>query len=114
MATVDMPKKVEEGEHRCRRACPRLVTHCAAAAAACLPPLCASFAFAPSVLLLSPIAPSPLPTAPALFYRLKQHGFKQCQSYGEAYAECCHGRVFSIVWACRKEMKALSDCMSSQ
>ncbi|KAI7843687.1 hypothetical protein COHA_002587 [Chlorella ohadii] len=49
----------------------------------------------------------------ALFYRLKQHGFKQCQSYGEAYAECCHGRVFSIVWACRKEMKALSDCMSS-
>lgn len=51
---------------------------------------------------------------PGLFYRLKQHGFKECRGYGEAYAQCCHGRVLSIAWACRKQMKALSDCMSTQ
>lgn len=47
----------------------------------------------------------------ALFYRLKQKGFKECTFYSDAYAACCTGRVLSVAWACRKEMKALSDCM---
>ncbi|KAL4433997.1 hypothetical protein ABPG75_000438 [Micractinium tetrahymenae] len=49
----------------------------------------------------------------ALFYRLKQHGFKECRAYSDAYAECITGRVLSVAWKCRKEMKALSDCMSA-
>ncbi|EFN57270.1 hypothetical protein CHLNCDRAFT_17966, partial [Chlorella variabilis] len=47
----------------------------------------------------------------ALFYRLKQKGFQECRPYADAYAQCCSGRVLSVVWTCRKELKALSDCM---
>lgn len=50
----------------------------------------------------------------ALFYRLKQKGFEECKAYSKAYADCCAGRVLSVVWACRGEMKALSNCMSQQ
>lgn len=50
----------------------------------------------------------------ALFYRLKQHGYKECRAYSDAYAECITGRVLSVAWKCRKEMKELSDCMSKQ
>ncbi|KAI3434718.1 hypothetical protein D9Q98_002779 [Chlorella vulgaris] len=49
----------------------------------------------------------------ALFYRLKQKGFKECSTTADAYAQCCSGRVLSVVWACRKELRALSDCMST-
>ncbi len=56
---------------------------------------------------------APLPSA-ALFYRLKQHGFKECRAYSDAYAECITGRVLSVAWKCRKEMRELSDCMSKQ
>lgn len=50
----------------------------------------------------------------ALFYRLKEKGFQECRRYSDAYAQCCSGRVLSVVWACRAEMRALSDCMSTQ
>lgn len=113
MATEEMPKKVEEGE----------VTLQAGWPPSCLtadrrrPPPPPAAAVSSRLSLTRLFTPAASPTrrlTPALFYRLKQHGFKQCQGYSEAYAECCHGRVFSIVWACRKEMKALSDCMSTQ
>jgi len=52
--------------------------------------------------------------AAALFYRLKQKGFEECKAYSDAYAACITGRVLSVAWACRKEMKELSDCMSQQ
>ena len=49
-----------------------------------------------------------------MFFRLKQKGFRECTPYSDAYARCCTGRVLSVAWACRQEMKALSDCMSQQ
>ena len=55
-----------------------------------------------------------LPSAAALFYRLKQKGFQDCTSCSDAYAACCSGRVLSVAWACRQEMKALSNCMATQ
>ena len=54
------------------------------------------------------------PHCAALFFRLKEHGFEECRAYSKAYADCCHGRVFSMAWACRQQMKQLSDCMSTQ
>ncbi|WPT17888.1 hypothetical protein PSENEW3_00005890 [Picochlorum sp. SENEW3] len=48
----------------------------------------------------------------ALFYKLKQRAFVECSEYSRAYAECCKGRVISMVWACREESRHLSDCMS--
>lgn len=46
-----------------------------------------------------------------MFYRLKKKGFEECRDYSAAYADCCRGRVFSVVWSCRDEMKSLSMCM---
>jgi COX assembly protein 1 len=59
-------------------------------------------------------SPAFFPSAAALFYRLKQKGFQECSSYSDAYAACCSGRVLSVAWACRQEMKALSNCMATQ
>lgn len=47
----------------------------------------------------------------ALFYRLKQKAFEECANYSKAYADCCRGKVISMAWSCRKEMRELSDCM---
>lgn len=50
----------------------------------------------------------------ALLYRLKQHALKQCKERAEAYAECCRGRVFSAVWACRSDFSELNNCLQKQ
>ena len=60
------------------------------------------------------LAPPPPHCRAALFFRLKQKGFQECTPYSQAYAACCSGRVLSVAWACRGEMKALSDCMGMQ
>ena len=95
-----MPKKVEEGARRwlCRPP---------------LPPPLPPPADTSHHLTTAPVHPTYIRPA-ALFYRLKQKGFKECTKYSDAYAACCKDRVISIVWACRSEMKALSDCMGSQ
>lgn len=49
----------------------------------------------------------------ALFYRLKQRAFDDCADHAKAYAECCRGRVVSLVWSCRDESKVLSACMTT-
>ena len=68
-----------------------------------------------SLILPLPHASSIVPPVPAaLFFRLKEHGFEKCKAYSVAYADCCRGRVFSMAWACRKQMHELSDCMSTQ
>lgn len=75
----------------------------------------------------------PPPPPAALFYRLKQRGFQDCDEYAKLYAgtlrmrpshpsqtphrpslppDCCRGRVVSLAWACRAEAKAYSACMS--
>ncbi len=84
---AEMPKKVEEGA--CSSVSPRQNHPCTL--------------LIRHMLLLA-----------ALFYRLKQKAFTQCESYSKAYADCCRGRVVSVVWSCRTEMKELSDCMKSQ
>lgn len=48
----------------------------------------------------------------ALFYRLKNRAFEECDPLARAYAECCSGRVVSLVYKCRDEGKALSTCMT--
>lgn len=58
-----------------------------------------------------------LPTIPkrveeALFYRLKNRAFQECDALARAYAACCSGRVISLVYKCRDESKALSSCMT--
>ncbi|KAK9808881.1 hypothetical protein WJX72_005664 [[Myrmecia] bisecta] len=47
----------------------------------------------------------------ALLYKLKQHAMKSCAHYAKAYAECCSGRVMSMVWACRGELADLNGCL---
>ena len=73
----------------------------------------------------------------ALFFRLKQKAFKECDDKAKAYAgwlmsdavatgcwspgnmtdvaahaDCCRGRILSVAWACRTEAKVLSSCMT--
>ncbi len=48
----------------------------------------------------------------ALFFKLKERAFRECSTYSRAYAECCRGRVLSMVWACRDESRLLSGCLS--
>lgn len=48
----------------------------------------------------------------ALFYRLKNRAFEECGPLARAYADCCAGRVISLVYKCRDEGKALSACMT--
>lgn len=50
----------------------------------------------------------------ALLYRLKQKAMKECQQQAQAYADCCSGRVFSAVWACRDQMQGLNGCLHEQ
>lgn len=46
----------------------------------------------------------------AMVHRLKQKAVKTCGEAAKAYADCCSGRVISVVWACREQLKAFSDC----
>lgn len=48
----------------------------------------------------------------ALFFRLKEKAFKECDPLARAYADCCRGRIVSVAWACRQEAKLLSACMT--
>ncbi|KAG7673078.1 hypothetical protein Ndes2526B_g05355 [Nannochloris sp. 'desiccata'] len=48
----------------------------------------------------------------ALFFRLKQRGFEECDDRAKHYADCCRGRILSMAWACRAEAKEFSNCMS--
>ncbi len=53
-------------------------------------------------------------TTTAMKYRLKQRAVKLCMQTQEEYAKCCSDKVFSVVWACRKELQAFSDCCHAQ
>eukprot|EP00307_Rebecca_sp_RCC1486_P004387 CAMPEP_0119407312 /NCGR_PEP_ID=MMETSP1335-20130426/1255_1 /TAXON_ID=259385 /ORGANISM="Chrysoculter rhomboideus, Strain RCC1486" /LENGTH=90 /DNA_ID=CAMNT_0007431409 /DNA_START=25 /DNA_END=297 /DNA_ORIENTATION=- len=37
--------------------------------------------------------------------------FDVCHEQLRTYAECIHGRLFSVVWTCRAENRALNDCL---
>lgn len=50
----------------------------------------------------------------AMKYRLKQRAVKLCMQTQEEYAKCCSDKVFSVVWACRKQLQAFSDCCHAQ
>lgn len=47
-------------------------------------------------------------------YRLKQRAVKLCMQAQEDYAKCCSDKVLSVVWACRTELRAFSDCCHQQ
>lgn len=48
----------------------------------------------------------------ALFFKLKERAFRECSTYSQAYAECCRGKVVSMIWSCRDESRLLSGCLS--
>ena len=50
----------------------------------------------------------------ALLFRLKQKAMAECKETAQAYAECCSGRVFSAVWACRPQLHDLNQCLHQQ
>lgn len=97
MATLDVPKKTEEGEQVCVVQTGKGGQH----GPSKIQPVCV-------------IHPTPVPIHAALFYRLKSKGFNECKEVGEAYAACCKDRTISIAWACRSEMAALNTCMAQQ
>ena len=115
---VELPKRVEEGAQGCRRGaagCRGDALLCAARPQrAALRRLSTAAAAAPTHGQLTFLSSCLPPAAAALFYRLKQKGFQECSAYSDAYAACCSGRVLSVAWACRQEMKALSNCMATQ
>lgn len=47
-------------------------------------------------------------------FRLKQRAVKLCMQAQEDYAKCCSDKVLSVVWACRAELRAFSDCCHQQ
>jgi len=51
---------------------------------------------------------------PALLYKLKQKAMADCKVTARAYADCCRARVFSAIWACRADLRALNACLQQQ
>jgi hypothetical protein len=51
---------------------------------------------------------------PALLYKLKQKAMADCKVTARAYADCCSARVFSAIWACRADLRALNACLQQQ
>jgi Cytochrome c oxidase biogenesis protein Cmc1 like len=53
--------------------------------------------------------------AAACLYKLKQHALKiKCEEQARAYAECCNGRSFSMVWACKPMLNDLNACLKQR
>mmetsp|Transcript_11346 Transcript_11346/g.21505 ORF Transcript_11346/g.21505 Transcript_11346/m.21505 type:complete len:85 (+) Transcript_11346:215-469(+) len=53
----------------------------------------------------------PMKAEEALRSVMKRDALKKCQDACKAYAECSHDKVFSVVWACRKEFGELNQCL---
>ncbi|KAI8534380.1 hypothetical protein RHMOL_Rhmol10G0085300 [Rhododendron molle] len=47
----------------------------------------------------------------ALRSKMKQKALKECDQFTIKYAECASGRTLSVVWQCRKQAKALNECL---
>ncbi|EHS63921.1 hypothetical protein MJO28_003649 [Puccinia striiformis f. sp. tritici] len=43
--------------------------------------------------------------------RIKLAALKQCDPVVAAFASCSSTRTISVAWACRKEWKAVQECM---
>jgi len=41
----------------------------------------------------------------------KERALKECDDYVKAFAECAKGRLVSLSWACRTELRAMQSCM---
>ncbi|KDQ14331.1 hypothetical protein BOTBODRAFT_95710, partial [Botryobasidium botryosum FD-172 SS1] len=41
----------------------------------------------------------------------KALALKECDTVVKQFAECAHGRLISILWACNREHKELQTCM---
>ena len=95
--TPDVSRKVEEG-----------VCSCAAVF------LAGAFCPIALSLLFNLLPPPSLLASPALLFQLKQRAYSVCSAAAGAYADCCRGRTFSMAWACRTELRALSTCLGEQ
>ena len=47
-------------------------------------------------------------------YHMKQQAIRDCDATAKAYADCASGRVFSVVWACRKQFGDLNNCLKTR
>lgn len=58
----------------------------------------------------------PVPEVPkgvevTLMKQLKETARRMCAPAIEEYGNCTRNRTFSIVWACRKQLNQMNDCM---
>lgn len=49
-----------------------------------------------------------------MIYQLRKRAIHQCQEKTEAFVACSENRLFSVVWACRKQLNELNECTKQQ
>jgi len=42
---------------------------------------------------------------------MKEEAKVTCDPFLKAFKKCAHNRTFSLAWACRKEHRAMKECM---
>ncbi|KAG9327693.1 hypothetical protein KVV02_006397, partial [Mortierella alpina] len=46
-----------------------------------------------------------------LFKTLKANALKECDPVVKEFVECTQGKLFSVLWGCRKQHKAMNQCL---
>ncbi|KAF9289553.1 hypothetical protein BGZ68_009135 [Mortierella alpina] len=46
-----------------------------------------------------------------LFKTLKANALKECDPVVKEFVECTQGKLFSVLWGCRKQHKAMNKCL---
>ncbi|GJJ68604.1 COX assembly mitochondrial protein 1 [Entomortierella parvispora] len=46
-----------------------------------------------------------------LFKTLKANALKECDPIVKQFVECTHGKLVTVLWACRKQHRAMNDCL---
>lgn len=49
-----------------------------------------------------------------MIYQLRKRAIHQCQEKTEAFVACSEHRLFSVVWACRRQLNELNECTKQQ
>ncbi|RIA82429.1 hypothetical protein C1645_835383 [Glomus cerebriforme] len=48
-----------------------------------------------------------------LLNQLKQNARINCASLIQEFIDCNTGKVFSVVWSCRRQLKAMNNCLNN-
>ncbi|RHZ66639.1 hypothetical protein Glove_306g33 [Diversispora epigaea] len=46
-----------------------------------------------------------------LYDKLKQNARKNCDDEVRDFVECTNGKVFSVMWTCKKQLKTMNLCL---